>query len=129
MDKTKRDENNSQGKILKVFRKLAIIGSPLILYLLVIWMPRRGGISGADRWFDLVAFDKIFHGILQDHFAAVIGLPLSALLALWVVIILQTKSGPIEISGHGFKFRGASGPVILWILCFLTISFTIKLLW
>jgi hypothetical protein len=35
----------------------------------------------------------------------------------------------IEFEAAGFKFRGASGPVVLWIFCYLAIVTSIKLLW
>ena len=72
---------------------------------------------------------RFMHKILREHSGAVVGLPMAAVLSLWVVTILRYKSGPIEFDVLGFKFRGASGPVILWILCFLIVILGIKLLW
>jgi uncharacterized membrane protein len=66
---------------------------------------------------------------VRDHFAALVGLPAAALAALCLVLVLEVKSGPIEFEGFGFKFRGASGEVILWVICFLAIATAIKLLW
>ena len=66
---------------------------------------------------------------LLKHTAATVGLPLSALAALGIVIILEIYSGDIEFEALGFKFKGASGPVILWVICFLSISGAIKILW
>jgi hypothetical protein len=58
------------------------------------------------------------------------GVPLAALVALCIVIVLENTSGHIEMEGPlGFKFKGASGPVILWICCFLAIVGAIKLTW
>jgi hypothetical protein len=65
----------------------------------------------------------------KDHFAAVLGLPTSALASLFVVAILEATTGPIEFEGFGFKFRGASGPIVFWVICFLAISGSIKVLW
>jgi uncharacterized membrane protein len=65
----------------------------------------------------------------KKHFSAVVGLPLASLAALFVVAILEVTTGTIEFEGFGFKFRGASGPIILWVICYLTIATTIKLLW
>jgi len=67
--------------------------------------------------------------IVFDHFAATIGLPLSGLASLSLVLFLKYSTGPLEFEGLGFKFKGASGPVVLWVLCFLSIAGAIKLLW
>jgi uncharacterized membrane protein len=66
---------------------------------------------------------------VREHFAAVIGLPAAALGALCLVLVLEVKSGPIEFEGFGFKFRGASGEIILWVICFLATAAAINLLW
>ena len=67
--------------------------------------------------------------IVVEHFAAVIGLPMSALLAAFIVSGLHYAEGTIKFEGLGMKFEGASGQIILWIVCFLSIAVTIKLLW
>jgi len=85
--------------------------------------------TGASRWISIGAIRLISAEVLRNHFAAVIGLPMSGILALWIVTILRSQSGPIEFETMGFKIRGASGPVILWIACFLAIALAIRLLW
>jgi hypothetical protein len=67
--------------------------------------------------------------IAREHFAATVGLPAAALVALCIVYFLEHTGGPIEFEGLGFKFRGASGPIVLWVLCFLAITAGIRLLW
>ena len=67
--------------------------------------------------------------IAQKQFAATIGLPFAALAALCLVLILEFRAGKIEFEGFGFKFRGASGPIILWVMSFLAIAAAIKMLW
>ena len=59
----------------------------------------------------------------------VIGLPAAAAGAFLVVMLLRNTEGPLEFEGLGFKFKGASGPVILWALCFLVIASVIRMLW
>ena len=67
---------------------------------------------------------------IRDHFPAVIGLPMAAVAAFIVVVFLQQNTeGPIEFQGLGFKFKGPSGAVVLWMICFIVIAGTIKLLW
>jgi len=65
----------------------------------------------------------------KEHFAATIGIPLSALSAFCVVTLLRATTGPIEIEAQGVKFTGASGPIIFWMLCFIVIVIGAKLLW
>ena len=68
--------------------------------------------------------------IVKEHFAAVVGLPMAAAGAFVVVVLLkQGTKEPIEFEGLGFKFRGPSGLVVLWLMCFLGIALGIKLLW
>ena len=76
-----------------------------------------------------VAPDGMWDGIAKQHFAAAIGLPCAAIAALFIVIVLRSIAGPIEVKGLGFEFRGASGPIVMWIACFLAITFAISSLW
>ena len=41
----------------------------------------------------------------------------------------HTRSGAIEFEVLTVKFRGASGPVVLWTFAFLAIVAGIKVLW
>jgi uncharacterized membrane protein YeiH len=70
-----------------------------------------------------------FHGLLTDvmlqHLPSIIGLPCSAIASLVIVLMLRTVSGNIELKVIGFEFKGASGPIIMWILCFLAITLAI----
>jgi len=68
--------------------------------------------------------------IINTHYAATIGVPLSAISAFCVVALLHVISkGDIEFSVLGFTFKGASGPVILWIMCFLAMILGLEILW
>lgn len=42
-------------------------------------------------------------------------------LSIIVVLILKFSIGPMEFEGFGFRFRGGSGPLILWVICFSVI--------
>lgn len=66
---------------------------------------------------------------IEKHFAAMVGTPLTALTAYSIVSLLKVTNGPIEFEAIGFKFRGASGPIILWLFCFLAIGTIFHLLW
>jgi hypothetical protein len=68
--------------------------------------------------------------IVQAHFAAIIGLPSAAVAAAVLVIVLEINAGDIAMNGPlGFQFKGAAGPLILWIFCFLAIAVAIKITW
>lgn len=73
--------------------------------------------------------DGRLYAIALAHLPATIGLPSAALAALCLVMFLESTSGAIEFSVLGFSFKGASGPIILWVVCFMAISVAIKLLW
>lgn len=87
--------------------------------------------------FFLAFFGYLLHSIvtqgwildkIQQHFVATIIMTFSALAALFIVLLLQYSTGTIEFEAIGFKFRGASGPVVLWVLCFLAMVGATKVL-
>ena len=90
------------------------------------------GILGAAGGFWITAFladFDAFRTFLFEHFAVTVGLPCATAGAFVIVSLFRQHEDPIEIKGLGFEIRGAAGPVVLWVLVFLTISVSIKLLW
>jgi hypothetical protein len=73
--------------------------------------------------------DQFWVPIAKEHFSAVVGLPMAALAALCIVLILRISSGPIEFEAWGLKFKGASAPIVFWLLCYLVITVSIKMVW
>ena len=67
--------------------------------------------------------------IALNQLPATVGLPFSALGSLWLVMFLESTSGPMEFETLGFKFKGSSGPVVLWVMSFLSMTLAIKILW
>lgn len=68
--------------------------------------------------------------IYEGHFAAVVGLPLIALLAFILVVLLEARFDKIEMEFFGVvRFQGASGPIILWGFLFLLMATALKFLW
>ena len=65
----------------------------------------------------------------KTHGRLLLGLPSSAMMSLTVISLLRATSGPIEFEAPGFKFRGASGPVVLWIFAFLACVAGVVALW
>jgi hypothetical protein len=68
-------------------------------------------------------------GIFQHHYAVIFGLPGAALVSFILVIVFEVHFDKIDGVFSILKFRGASGPIILWVLCFLSIVSAMKLLW
>lgn len=64
--------------------------------------------------------------LIEKHFGAIVGLPMAAVAAFIVVTLFRQREGPIEIEGPGFKMKGATGPVLLWAMCFWVIAWAIK---
>ncbi len=63
---------------------------------------------------------QIFADVLREHFMAIMGFPMAVMTALVIVVIFRVAAGPIEFkTPFGFEFKGASGPVILWVFAFL----------
>jgi hypothetical protein len=68
--------------------------------------------------------------LVKQHFAVLIGLPFAAFGALGLVLLLESHyNQELEFEAVGFQFQGASGPIILWVVCFLSIALCMKLLW
>ncbi len=63
------------------------------------------------------------------HAPASIGIPFCSIIAMFVVLMLRATQGPVEFEAIGLKFRGASGPIVMWVLCFLAMILAMKLLW
>jgi hypothetical protein len=74
-------------------------------------------------------FDPVLAALVVKNFPAIIGLPFAFIAAFVVVALFRQGSAPIEFTGFGVSFKGASGEIILWILCFLAISGSIRILW
>jgi hypothetical protein len=51
----------------------------------------------------------------------VTGVFIGFFLSTFIVLFFKYSSGPIEFEGLTFRFKGASGPVVLWALVFLVI--------
>ena len=74
-------------------------------------------------------YHYFFDEVIIHHFAAVIGLPMAALGSLALVLVLRTIAGNIEVKILGVEFKGAAGPLLMWILCFATMAIAISKVW
>lgn len=73
--------------------------------------------------------DSQLYAKAMQQIPATIGLPSAALAALCLVLVMENTSGPIEFEAIGFKFKGASGPIIMWCIVFLCMTAAIKYVW
>lgn len=67
--------------------------------------------------------------LLRDHYVFFVGVPFAGLIAHFLVGTLENTRGKIEFEVLGMKFKGASGPIVMWVLVFLAIIFAIRLVW
>jgi hypothetical protein len=117
------DETISDSRFRKYVTWLIVLGTALCAsyFLGFLVYHSLAATPSSNNW---------FLRIIEEHYAATIGVPLSAICAFCIVLLLKVANvGPIELEALGFKFRGASGPVVLWIFCFLAIVFGMYLLW
>ncbi|HKE94355.1 MAG TPA: hypothetical protein VKB34_08640 [Povalibacter sp.] len=70
----------------------------------------------------------------EGNLAANVGIPCSALAAfalvgtLWRAFPPKQSDGQLQLKVFGLDFTGPSGPVTLWVVCFLAFIFAIRLL-
>ncbi len=97
-----------------------------------------GVLLWAGFFFGLIAFQVLYGDeqpktwllqTVQQYPAATIGIGISAITAFFVVAVLELTAGSVQFEVIGFKFQGAAGQVVLWMLCFLSIVFAMVILW
>jgi hypothetical protein len=101
---------------------VGVIGTGLLgafFFAFLVYQTVRGP-SEPDNWLTKIA---------QMHYAALVGTPMSAVSAFCIVSLLKVTSGPNEFEAAGVKFKGASGPIILWGLCFFVVVCAFNMLW
>ena len=67
--------------------------------------------------------------ILKLHFGAIVMPPLMATMALMVILLLKMSQGDIKFKFFQFEVEGAAGPVLMWVISYLAIAFSVYLLW
>ena len=68
--------------------------------------------------------------IVKEHYPVMMGIPVAAAAAIFVVLLMRSVSGNIELGlPGGISFKGAAAPILFWVLCFLAIILAIKMLW
>ena len=102
-------------KLTELLRTLLIIAISLI----IAYFTYQAFINGSQE----------FGSFAMSHFKAIVGLPAATMTALVLVLVLKQNAGPIEFKGLSFEFKGTSGEVVLWVVCFLAIVYSIDKLW
>jgi len=76
-----------------------------------------------------IFFSQRTQEIFDEHILALLGVPLSCLLAFGLVLVLEQYAGNIKFKMFGIEFSGAAGPAVFWILFFLAQVLALKVLW
>jgi hypothetical protein len=69
-----------------------------------------------------------FNSPMQPSFVPITGAAFCAALSFTLVLALEYATGAIKIKFSTVDFEGASGPIILWCLCFFVIAYGLYLL-
>lgn len=68
--------------------------------------------------------------LVTSHAAAFIGIPWSGGASFSVVLVCRASFGNVKFAAAKWlTFDGASGPIVLWVLCFLAHVMGIYMLW
>jgi len=110
-------DDNRQEKV-KFYFMITLVGAFIFVSLTLLGFYMYYGFT-SGVWLKL----------LEEHFSVLVVIPFGAGCALIVVILLRATQGPIEFEGLGFKFRGASGPIVLWCIAFLALMAAVRILW
>jgi hypothetical protein len=73
--------------------------------------------------------DSVIVDLGYRHFATIFGLPAAAAASLLIVLVTCAVSGPMSVKFLGLDFRGAASEAIMWVICFLAISFAVQGTW
>jgi hypothetical protein len=80
-----------------------------------------------------LAYHSLGEGFVVDlakkQFGAMMLVPMAALIAFCVVIVLEWTAGEIKFKGLSFEFEGASGPIVLWVFSFLAMVAALRVFW
>jgi len=115
MRQTKIEENNHDN--FKKWVKISMVVIGIFFFLYLFYQQWYGGL-------DSRLFDKIV-----EHYAVFLTVPCAGFAALILVVCLDQAYGTVNFSIFELRFEGASGQIILWILVYLSIILSIKLLW
>ena len=98
------------------------------------WVLLFGAVIYLVIWFGFVLYSIVtkqswIMDVLTNHMPVMLSLPVAGATSLIIVLFLGTVSGEIEFKMIGMEFKGASGPIVMWVFCYLAITLSIKLMW
>lgn len=70
-----------------------------------------------------------YYDFVTRNYLVFFGVPLAALFSFYLVVTLEITRGDIDIQFATLKFKGASGPLIFWVITFLALTGAMKLFW
>jgi hypothetical protein len=91
-----------------------------------IWITLVVGIA-ANIW--IAFWDGTYAQVVDNHASAIFGVPFACGVATVVVSSVRSSIGKIEFKLLGAEFQGASGPAVMWVMCFLAQALAIRVLW
>jgi hypothetical protein len=114
-ERQKTDEEGSEfiQNVLQIAVFVAVFGAFALFVLFIV-----------AEW-----TNPAWSNVAFEHFPATVGLPAAAAAAFVVCALFRTAEGKIRFAILGLRFEGASGPIVMWVLCFLAIAAAIRLLW
>ncbi len=126
-------EDEHQRKFRRIFAWVFFLGTSVVCIIIAYFViksavgsydKRSGGLAP-----DYTGISPTLAEFAKQHAPVTFGLPIAAAVSLLLILVLRETTGKLEFEALGFKFRGASGPVVLWVLCYLAMTLSIKLLW
>ena len=113
-------EDDTQGRT----SRLQAVWRNIIILLVV-------GVYGFIAWISLLYFmnDTVIVDLGYRHFATIFGLPAAAAGSLLIVLGTRAISGAMSVELLGLKFQGAASEAIMWVVCFLAITYAVGSTW
>ncbi|MCA9006215.1 MAG: hypothetical protein KDA70_13165 [Planctomycetaceae bacterium] len=112
---------------------IVILAAGLIGYALALALAAFGNATSTTS--DLAVLGKWIADWIEQNPYCNLGIPCSALASYAIVSALleafpppTEKNGDLIIKAFSLEFSGPSGPVTLWLICFLGFVFAMKLL-
>ena len=77
----------------------------------------------------LAGLDADYWTFVQRNYPVFFGMPYAAFFAYFLVKVLESSRGVVEVEFLTAKFKGAAGPLVFWLLIFLAILSGLRMLW
>lgn len=111
-------DQRSNSPTLKAFATWAVVLATSVASLAALALILRLFYSDPD----------LFRSLMIQHVRGIVGIPLAAVSAFCVLLIFEARAGKIEFEVLGLRFRGGSGPAVIWVFGFLAIVSAIRIL-